>query len=93
VSEAVLIERLADAAWPAAQRVPLGPWVLRATSGVTRRANSAFTAGGPDVTGRELKGPVEAVERFYAERGQPAVFQVSAATGARGLDGVLAERG
>jgi GNAT superfamily N-acetyltransferase len=87
------IERLADAAWPAAARVTMGPWVLRATSGVTRRANSVFTAGGPDVTGAGLERCVEAVERFYGERGQPAVFQISAATGARGLDGLLAARG
>lgn len=89
----VTIERLADAAWPAAVRERLGPWTLRATSGVTRRANSVFTAGGADVTGAELERLVDAAERYYAGLGQPAVFQVSAATGARGLDEVLARRG
>ena len=89
----VTIERLADAAWPAAVREPLGPWTLRATSGVTRRANSVFTAGGADVTGAELERLVEEAERYYAGLGQPPVFQVSAATGARGLDELLARGG
>jgi hypothetical protein len=49
VIDPVTIERLADAAWPAAERERLGPWTLRATAGVTRRANSAFTAVRADV--------------------------------------------
>jgi ribosomal protein S18 acetylase RimI-like enzyme len=92
-ADPVTIERLADAAWPAAERERLGPWTLRATSGVTRRANSVFTAGGADVSGAELERLVEAAERYYAGLGQPAVFQISAATGARGLDEMLERRG
>jgi ribosomal protein S18 acetylase RimI-like enzyme len=89
----MLIETLADAAWPAAEQMPLGPWKLRATHGVTRRANSVLTAGLADVAGEELVALVERAEAFYAERGLPAVFQISAATGARALDALLAERG
>jgi GNAT superfamily N-acetyltransferase len=89
----VLIEQLADAAWPAAEQVTLGPWKLRATHGVTRRANSVFTAGGGDISETELEPLVQEAERFYARRSLPAVFQISAATGAKNLDEVLARRG
>jgi ribosomal protein S18 acetylase RimI-like enzyme len=91
--DAVLIENLADAAWPAAEQAPLGPWKLRATHGVTRRANSVFTAGGGEVRASELDRLVREAERFYALRSLPAVFQISAATGAKDLDEVLARRG
>lgn len=87
------IERLADAAWPARERVPLGPWVLRANAGVTRRANSVFTADSREVPAGELRWLVEQAERFYAERRLPPVFQISAATRARELDDLLARRG
>jgi ribosomal protein S18 acetylase RimI-like enzyme len=93
VIDPVTLERLADAAWPAAERVPLGPWLLRANAGVTRRTNSVFTADCRDVPAGELRWLVDTAERFYANRGLPPVFQISAATGARGLDDLLADRG
>ena len=89
----VAIERVADAAWPAAEQAPLGPWKLRATHGVTRRANSVFTAGPDDASAANLERWVAEAEAFYARRSLPAVFQVSAATGARGLDALLEARG
>jgi ribosomal protein S18 acetylase RimI-like enzyme len=93
VIDPVTIERLADIAWPAAERVPLGPWQLRANAGVTRRTNSVFTASLADIPAAELVRLVGAAERFYAERRLPPVFQISAATGALGLDDLLANRG
>jgi ribosomal protein S18 acetylase RimI-like enzyme len=93
VIDPVAIERVADAAWPAAEQMPLGPWKLRATHGVTRRANSVFTAGSDDARAVDLEGWVTEAEAFYARRSLPAVFQISAATGTRGLDGLLAKRG
>ena len=89
----VLIEHLADAAWPAEEQLPLGTWKLRATHGVTRRANSVFTAGGADVSEAQLMNWIDAAETFYACRSLPTVFQVSDATGARRLDGLLEARG
>lgn len=89
----VLIEQLADNAWPAAEQVPLGPWKLRATHGVTRRANSVFTAGRESLPIKELDRLVDQAERFYATRSLPPVFQISAATGARDLDALLDRRG
>jgi ribosomal protein S18 acetylase RimI-like enzyme len=88
-----MIERLADAAWPAAERVPLGPWQLRANAGVTRRTNSVFTASHADIPTAELIRLVDAAERFYAQHRLSPVFQISAATGARTLDDLLAGRG
>src|SRR5438034_9249906 len=88
----VSIERLADAAWPAAEQVPLGPWKLRATHGVTRRANSVYTAGNGEVPTAEIEKLVKEAEGFYARRALPAVFQISAATGAKGLEALLRQR-
>jgi ribosomal protein S18 acetylase RimI-like enzyme len=93
IDVSLTLEQLADAAWPAAERVPLGPWVLRANAGVTRRANSVFTADSREVPPGELRWLVEQAEQFYAERGLPPVFQISAATRARELDDRLAARG
>lgn len=76
IPEPGLLDRLADRGWPALERAPLDDWTLRAADGVTNRANSVLTAG--EVA--DLPGAVEAAERWYAERGLPAVFQVSPAT-------------
>jgi ribosomal protein S18 acetylase RimI-like enzyme len=93
VIDPVAIEQLADTAWPAEEVLPLGPWKLRATHGVTRRANSVFTAGGEDVSEAELLRWVRTAETFYTCRSLPAVFQISEATGARRLDAVLERLG
>jgi GNAT superfamily N-acetyltransferase len=93
IDVSVTTERHAYAAWPARERLPLGPWILRANAGVTRRANSVFTADSRDVPAGELRWLIETAERFYAERGLPPVFQISAATRARELDDLLARRG
>lgn len=70
------LDRLADRGWPALEREELGGWTLRAAAGVTNRANSVLTCGEvPDV-----EAAIERAERWYRERGLPAVFQVSPAT-------------
>ena len=92
----VEIERRADRAWPAQEQLALGPWTLRATHGVTNRANSVFTA---PPAGAALPAPdagpalVEAAEAFYARRGLPPVFHLSPATWPPALDTLLARRG
>ena len=93
IVDPVLIERLADAAWPAAEQVALGPWKLRATYGVTRRANSVYTAGNGELPVHEMQRLVDEAEGFYARRVLPAVFQISAATGAKDLEPLLRQRG
>ncbi|MFG1872436.1 GNAT family N-acetyltransferase [Micromonospora arborensis] len=67
----VALERAADEAWPAPTRDRLGDWLLRAADGWTGRANSALPIGDPD---RPLPAAVDAVERWYAEQGQPAMI-------------------
>ncbi len=66
----VELELAADEAWPAPTRARLGDWLLRAADGWTGRANSALPVGDPD---RPLEAALDAVERWYADRGQPAL--------------------
>ncbi|TCB97629.1 GNAT family N-acetyltransferase [Micromonospora zingiberis] len=66
----VELELAADEAWPAPVRARLGDWLLRAADGWTGRANSALPVGDPD---RPLPAALDAVERWYADRGQPAL--------------------
>ncbi|MDG4806091.1 GNAT family N-acetyltransferase [Micromonospora sp. WMMD1120] len=85
------LERAADEAWPAPTRGRLGDWLLRSAQGWTGRANSALPIGDPD---RPLAAAVDAVERWYAELGQPAIINtplplaapVGAELDARGWD-------
>ncbi|WP_307813313.1 GNAT family N-acetyltransferase [Micromonospora luteifusca] len=67
----VALERAADEAWPAPTRGRLGEWLLRSADGWTGRANSALPIGDPD---RPLPAAVDAVERWYAEQGQPPMI-------------------
>ncbi len=64
------LELAADEAWPAPTRARLGDWLLRAADGWTGRANSALPVGDPD---RPLPAALDAVERWYADQGQPAL--------------------
>ncbi|KAB1913430.1 GNAT family N-acetyltransferase [Micromonospora sp. AMSO31t] len=66
----VALELAADEAWPAPVRGRLGDWLLRGAEGWTGRANSALPIGDPD---RPLPAALDAVERWYADRGQPAM--------------------
>ncbi|WP_166021333.1 GNAT family N-acetyltransferase [Streptomyces chilikensis] len=75
---------VAARAWPPVESERLGDWVLRASSGFTRRANSVLALGDP---GRELDEALAAVRAWYGERGLPAYVQ--AATGAAGTDELL----
>jgi GNAT superfamily N-acetyltransferase len=65
----LLQERVAADAWPALEQVEVDGWRLRASAGVTRRANSALPLS--DAL------PVEAVVDFYRARDLPPVVQVS----------------
>jgi len=82
------LEARAFAAWPAAEVELLGGWRLRATAGVTRRANSAWTAGDAG----ELGPAIAQTEAFYAARALPAAFQLCPLS-PPALDGELAARG
>ncbi|MEU3453194.1 GNAT family N-acetyltransferase [Micromonospora sp. NPDC006766] len=64
------LELAADEAWPAPVRGRLGDWLLRSAAGWTGRANSALPVGDPD---RPLPDALDAVQRWYADHGQPAL--------------------
>ncbi|MFJ4919645.1 GNAT family N-acetyltransferase [Streptomyces sp. NPDC088725] len=84
---AATFEELARAgarAWQPVESETLGGWTLRASSGFTRRANSALALGDP---GLPLDEALERVRRWYEERGLPAYVQ--AATGAEGTQELL----
>ncbi|MBQ1044467.1 MULTISPECIES: GNAT family N-acetyltransferase [unclassified Micromonospora] len=66
----VALELAADEAWPAPVRGQLGDWRLRWADGWTGRANSALPVGDPD---RPLPAALDAVQRWYAERGGTAL--------------------
>ena len=69
MSHRLLLERLAADAWPALEQVEVHGWRLRASAGVTRRANSALPLS--DAL------PVDDVVAFYRSRALPPVVQVS----------------
>jgi GNAT superfamily N-acetyltransferase len=91
-SDITEIERLADAAWPAAEQVPLGPWKLRATGSVTHRANSVFAVTQAAVP-EDVTPLIAAAERFYDARRLWTVFHISPAVRPRHLDAILERRG
>ncbi|MFI6285269.1 GNAT family N-acetyltransferase [Streptomyces sp. NPDC051018] len=78
------LARVTARAWQPVESEALGEWVLRASSGFTRRANSVLPLGDP---GLELDTALDRVRTWYAERSLPAYIQ--AATGAAGTQEVL----
>ncbi|MFJ8462595.1 GNAT family N-acetyltransferase [Streptomyces swartbergensis] len=78
------LARVAARAWRPVESERLGDWELRAASGFTRRANSVLPLGDPGVS---LDEALDAVRRWYGERGLPAYVQT--ATGAEGAQELL----
>jgi ribosomal protein S18 acetylase RimI-like enzyme len=78
------LARVAARAWRPVESERLGEWELRAAQGFTRRANSVLPLGEP---GLGLDAALEAVRRWYGERGLPAYVQT--ATGAEGTQELL----
>ncbi|SOD83970.1 Acetyltransferase (GNAT) family protein [Streptomyces sp. Ag109_G2-15] len=78
------LARIAARAWRPVESERLGEWELRAAGGFTRRANSVLPLGDP---GLGLDAALEAVRRWYGERGLPAYVQT--ATGAEGTQELL----
>ncbi|WP_438829315.1 GNAT family N-acetyltransferase [Streptomyces sp. HUAS TT20] len=78
------LARIASRAWRPVESERLGEWELRSAEGFTRRANSVLPLGDP---GLPLDAALEAVRRWYGERGLPAYIQT--ATGAEGTQELL----
>ncbi len=67
------LERLIVEGWRAVEQAGLGDWLLRASSGFTRRGNSVLPLGDPSLP---LGNAVDYCERWYAGRGLPAMFHL-----------------
>jgi len=67
------MQAVAQAGWPPDETAPLGDWTLRASGGVTGRANSVRVTGRP---GAPLDEALDEVTRWYADRGLPPLVQV-----------------
>ncbi|MBX7547579.1 GNAT family N-acetyltransferase [Streptomyces sp. NPDC004232] len=78
------LARVGARGWQPVESERLGQWELRAASGFTRRANSVLPLGDP---GLPLDAALDAVRRWYGERGLPAYVQT--ATGAEGTQELL----
>ena len=89
MNDSGIFDELVNGAWPALDTEPIGGWEARYANGVTKRANSVLCTGDPG----EITTAIETAERFYADRGLPAVFQVSPAARPDALDELLADRG
>lgn len=74
------LELLMAQAWPAMERHGLGSWVLRSSSGFTGRACSVLPVGDPTLP---LDRAVDYVEKWYAERDEPPMFQLYGPQGFR----------
>ncbi len=67
------MQAVAERGWPAAETASLGEWVLRASGGVTGRANSVRLAGRPGIP---FADALAAVEAWFADRALPPLLQV-----------------
>jgi GNAT superfamily N-acetyltransferase len=83
------IERYAYHTWPATTEVPYGDWFMRASGGITKRANSVWTAAGQQPPGGDW---MKEVEQFYHSHGLPACYHISDAS-PKGIDTILEAAG
>ncbi|YCH08496.1 GNAT family N-acetyltransferase [Arthrobacter sp. alpha11c] len=106
--EQAFLETLMDKAWPAVEREALdsgsaGEWVLRASAGVTQRANSVWArnlpgmlSGEPDMASSpdlesipDLERSVSSASAWYMQRRLPLIFQIFDDSRSAGLNAVL----
>ncbi|MDH6135068.1 GNAT superfamily N-acetyltransferase [Kitasatospora sp. MAA4] len=78
----VELQRIAARGWPAVEQEPLGEWTLRASAGFTRRANSVQALGDPALP---LPQALDRVRQWYADRGLPALIEVTSPGSPEGL--------
>lgn len=85
------VEAVALEMWPAAVVQTCGGWLLRATQGVTSRANSVWPC---ETNGRlSTHEKIEIAEAFYQAHRLPAKFQINPASQPSDLGEILARRG
>ncbi|WP_416429672.1 GNAT family N-acetyltransferase [Paenarthrobacter nicotinovorans] len=90
--EQALLEDLMDKAWPALDREETGEWVLRASEGVTQRANSVWPRVSVQTGHDGISRSVQAAARWYRDRRLPLIFQVFNDPRSEALNTVLDEQ-
>ena len=86
---AARIDELANRGWPAIETHAIEGWIVRASHGVTRRANSVLPFGHVD----DLNRAIDEVEKAYRAREIRPAFQLSPASRPQGLAARLERRG
>jgi ribosomal protein S18 acetylase RimI-like enzyme len=84
-----VLEPLMAAAWPALESSTADGWVLRSAGGVTQRANSIWPVAAPS----DFAAGLRTAERWYADRRQPVIFQLTCREENAGLEEFLDGRG
>jgi GNAT superfamily N-acetyltransferase len=82
------LDRIAANTWPAESNAMVDHWLIRASNGITKRANSVFAIGSYPHDDNWLSY----VEQFYHSHGLPAIFHVSTASPDQ-LDSMLQDQG
>ena len=85
-----LLDDIAARAWPARENKKLGGWILRATDGITRRANSVYPKSSPSL---DIDDAINRVIEFYQSKNLIPRFQVTEASQPPDIDFHLARRG
>ncbi|MFZ1755541.1 MAG: GNAT family N-acetyltransferase [Caldilineaceae bacterium] len=87
------IEEASLNAWPARQQLVDDGWLIRFNDGYTRRSNSVNPIYASEIDDSALETRLKKWERFYTEKGQPAIFKITPLVQPPHLDAVLDERG
>lgn len=82
------LDRIAANTWPAESNTMVDQWLMRASNGITKRANSVFAIGSYPSDDNWLSH----VEQFYHSHGLPAIFHISTASPDQ-LDSLLQDQG
>ena len=84
------VEEASLNAWPALQQILFDGWILRFSSGYTKRANSVNPLFGSTL---DMEAKVDTCEDLYAQKGLPAVFRLTPFSCPPELDLLLQARG
>lgn len=76
------LDQICDLTWPATEKTELSGWLLRASNGVTNRANSVLPLAESLKAGSltNLTEKLAATRDFYQDRDLPVIFQLALPT-------------
>ncbi len=89
--QVLAIEEHSLRAWPAEETGDIRGWIVRASRGYTRRANSVNPIR--PLSGVGADEAISSAEAWYAERGLPTIFKITPAWRPPALDAELERRG